>query len=258
MSSFRVQLNDPKAGGQRVTARPPKLAFDGVSEPTRRSKKVFLWVALGFAGLIAAAAIGLFVYYQSLKGTPEYSLAVLVDAAKRDDRAEMDTVVDINAVVEDFLPQITDKAVELYGRGQNPQVIERAKRLATPLMPAVKERARAELPRVIRERTNEFGYVPFFAMVMGADRYLDIVVTGDVAVVKSKIAERPLELKMRRNGDRWQIVGVREEQIALGIARKIGQEIMYIASSGSRSAADRFGVGNLAELIRQAEEELVK
>lgn len=254
MSRFRVQLDDPNVSGQRVSARPPKLAFDGVSEPTRRSKKVFLVVSLVFAAIASAVAIGLFAYYQSLKDTPEYSLALLVDAAKRDDRAEMDTVVDINAVVDDFMPQITDKAVELYGRGQPAHVIERAKKLAMPLLPAVKERARAELPRVIRERTNEFGYVPFFAMVMGADRYLDIAVTGDIAIVKSKIPERPLELKMRRNGTRWQIVGVREEQIAQGIARKIGQEIMYIASSGNRSAADRFGVGNLAELIREAEE----
>jgi len=155
------------------------------------------------------------------------------------------------------MPQVTGKAIELYGRGQPPEVLKKVARLALPLLPAVKERARAELPRVIRERTARFGSVPFFAMVMGADRYLDISITGNIAIVKSKIPEHQLEMKMERVGDRWQIVGVRDEQLATAIARKVGQEIMAIAVGGGRNAADQFGIGNLTELLKQAEE-LVK
>ena len=254
MSNFRVELDNPKLEPNSSGARPPKLSFEGVTEPTRRASRVFLTVGLSAVAVLLALVIGFFVYYQTLKDTPQYSLALLVDAAKRDDRAAIDSVIDTDGVVDDFLPQVTDKAVELYGRGQPPQVIERAKRLAIPLLPAVKDRARAELPRVIRERTKEFGYVPFFAMVMGADRYLAISVDGDTATVTSKIPDRPLELKMRRNGKRWQIIGVREETVATNIARKIGQEIMAIAANGGKSAADQFGIGNLSDLIRQAED----
>ena len=125
------------------------------------------------------------------------------------------------------------------------------------MVPAVKDRARTELPRVIRERTESFGNVPFFAMVMGADRYLDITVTDDTALVKSKMPEHPLEIKMRQSGDRWQIVGVKDEQLATDIARKIGQEIIAIAMNGSEKEANRIGIGNLADLLRQAED-LVK
>jgi hypothetical protein len=208
-------------------------------------------------GLVAVGGIGFFLYYQSFKDTPQYSLALLVDAAKRDDKEQVNAIVNIDAVVEDFVPQITNKAVEMYGRGQPPEVLRKVARLALPLLPAVKERAKAELPRVIRERTSQFGSVPFFAMVLGADQYLDIRIDGDVAIVKSKLPDHQLEMKMRRNGDRWQIVGVRDEQVATAIARKIGQEIMAVAVGGAKSAADRFGIGNLTELLRQAEE-LVK
>ncbi len=203
------------------------------------------------------AGVGAWVYYQSLKSTPQYSLALLVDAAKRDDKAEIAKLVDIDGVVDDFVPQITNKAVELYGRGQPPEVLKKVARLALPLLPAVKERARAELPRVIRDRTARFGSVPFFAMVLGAEKYLDISVNGDTAIVKSKIPEHPLEMKMKWNGDRWQIVGVRDEQLATAIARKIGQEIMAVAVGGGKKAADEFGIGNLTQLLKQAEE-LVK
>lgn len=220
-------------------------------------KNPFAIACLVVLGLIAVGGIGFLIYYQSLKDTPQYSLALLVDAAKRDDRGQVNSLVNTDAVVEDFVPQITNKAVEMYGRGQPPEVLRKVARLALPLLPAVKERAKAELPRVIRERTSRFGSVPFFAMVLGADQYLDIKVNGDEAIVKSKLPEHQFEVKMRRNGDRWQIVGVRDEQVATAIARKIGQEIMAIAVGGGRQAADQFGIGNLTDLLKQAEE-LVK
>jgi hypothetical protein len=253
MSSFRVQLNDPPtASSQHVSPRAP--AFEGIPAPKGRSKRL-IFIAAVLVSLVLVTAAGGYLYYLSFKGTPQYSLAMVVDAARRDDKAELGSLIDIDAVVDDFVPQITGKAIELYGRGMPPRTIAQVERLATPLMPAVKDRARAELPRIIRERTQKFGYVPFFAMVMGADRYLDITITGDVALVKSKLSDHPLEMTMRRNGDRWQIVGVREEQLATDIARKIGQEIIAIAAGGlTKKTADTFGVGNLAELLRQAEE----
>jgi hypothetical protein len=208
-------------------------------------------VVLGVV-LVGGAAFG--IYYQSLKSSPQYSLALLVDAAKRDDRSEIAALVDIDAVVEDFVPQITNKAVELYGRGQSPELLKRIARIAMPLLPAVKERARAELPRVIRERTSRFESVPFFAMVLGADRYLDISIDGDMATVRSKLADRPLELRMKRSSNRWQIVGIKEEQVATAIARRIGEQVMAVATGGGKQAADQYGMGNLADLLRQAEE----
>jgi hypothetical protein len=196
-------------------------------------------------------------YYQSLKKTPQYSLALLVDAAKRDDKAEIDGLVDINSVVDDFMPQVTDKAVELYGRGLPPQTIQKVAALAQPLLPAVKDRARAELPKAIRSRSEKYGSVPFFMMVFGAGSYFDITIAGDTAVTKSKNADRPLEMTMRRNGGQWQIVGLKDDQLATDMARKVGQEIIAIAMNGGKATADKFGIGNLSDMLRQAEE-LVK
>ena len=218
------------------------------------TKRLFVITGLVVLSMILIGGVAGLIYYQSLKGTPQYSVALLVDAAKRDDKAEIDSLVDIDAVVDDFLPQITNKAVELYGRGLQPAMIDRIAAVAAPILPAVKQRARAELPRVIRERSEEFGYVPFFGMVMGAQRYLDIKIDGNTAVVKSKIKNHPLEIAMRREGNVWRIIAVKDEPLATDIARKIGQEIIAIASNGGRDTANQFGIGNLSDLLRQAEE----
>jgi hypothetical protein len=205
------------------------------------------------AAVIVVVSMGCFIYYQQLKRSPQYSLALLVDAAKRDNKAKIEALVNYDAVVESFVPQITGKAVELYGRGLPQQTIDRLTGLARPLMPSVKERARAELPRVIRDRTAKFSYVPFSAMVLGAERFVDVRLDGGGrAYVSSKLAERPLQVEMRRSGDLWQIVSVKEEQVATDIARKIGQEMILIASKGGRR--DSPDVGALSELIREAEE----
>jgi hypothetical protein len=160
-----------------------------------------------------------------------------VEAARRDDQAEMDKFVSIDSVVDEFVPQITGKAVELYGRGLPPHTIDRVARVATPVMPALKQRARAQLPNLIRKKTERFESVPFAAMVLGAERYLDIRPDGDSAIIRSRLPEHAFEVRMQRNGSGWKIVGVRDEALATEIAQKVGQEIIAVASNGGATAA---------------------
>jgi hypothetical protein len=198
--------------------------------------------------LVGVALIGGLIYWQSLKSSPQYSLALLVDAAKRDDQAAVAMLVDSDAVVEDLLPQVVEKAVEIYGRGQPDLVIQRAMRVAQPLMPAAKKKAREELPGLIRRETSKFGDVSFPLMVLGAGRYLDIRLDGDKALIKRKGSDENLEVIMVRNGGLWKIVAVRDEQTAGEIAKRIGQEIIAMSVSGNKSG---LGVKSIDALIDQ-------
>ena len=218
-------------------------------------KRIFKVILIALAAIVVIAGSGCYIYWQQQKGTPQYSLALIVDAARRDDSAQLDSLVDIDAVADDFLPQITGKAYEMYGRGLPQQRVGDLQRIAAPLMPAVKERARAELPRVIRDRTEKFDNVPFAAMVLGADRYLDINVQGDTAQIISKIPNRPLDLKMQRNGDKWKVVGIRDDKLAENIAQRVGQELIAVAKTGDiETAGQRLGVQNLQNVLKQAQE----
>ena len=225
----------------------------GERGPSNRSRTVA--IIAGVLGLaVLAVFVGGFLYWKSLEGTPQFSLAMLIDAARRDDQASIDRYIDTGAVVEDFVPQITSKAVELYGRGISDPVLQRLRLVAAPILPSVKERARAELPRVIRERTDRFENIPFAAMVIGVDRYLHITHQDDIAIVRSKLPEHAFEVKMRRAGREWQIIGVKDDRLSTDIARKVGQEMILIAAKGLQSPDQRLGIGNLADILRQAEE----
>jgi hypothetical protein len=238
---------------------PKKLFVPEASDyqkPKKRGKFAKILTILGatLIAILLIGAIGGYFYWQSLKATPQYSLALLVDAARRDDQKTIDELVDTNAVVDDFMPQITDKAVELYGRGLPPQTVAKVAQVAAPLLPAVKQRARSEVPGLIREKTQKFESVPFWAIALGAGGMLDIQQNGDKAVIKSSLQERPLEVTMKRNGTKWQIVGVKDEVLARRIAEKVGQEIIAAARKGGiEKAGKQLGIENLQDILKETE-----
>ncbi|HVF46722.1 MAG TPA: hypothetical protein VNA17_04060, partial [Pyrinomonadaceae bacterium] len=73
MSNFRVQLDNPPA----AAVSSPKISLEPFSNAERRSKQLFLIGFASVAGIILTAIGGVFLYYQSLKDTPQYSLALL-------------------------------------------------------------------------------------------------------------------------------------------------------------------------------------
>lgn len=226
----------------------------------RKKRGVFVKV-LGVLGIVLAvfllvAGVGGYLYWRSLKATPQYSLALLVDAARRDDAKQIEQLVDTDAVVESFIPQITKEAVDLYGRNLPPPQILKVKDSAAPLMPAIKQRAREKLPSVIREKTRPFENVPWWAIALGADRAVEITTDKDAALVKSKIPEREIEVTMKKNGDLWKVVAIKDERLARRIAEEIGQELIAAAANkGSvKEAGKKLGVQNLQEMMKKVED----
>ncbi len=255
MSKFVVDLEKQESTVAKTDIATPQ--FGEYQAPKKPSVFFRILKILGIAlGLILIiGAIGGYFYWQRLKKTPQYSLALMVDAARRDDQKAIDELIDTDATVDDFMPQITGKAVELYGRNLPPATIARIAQVAAPVLPVVKQRARAEIPNLIREKTKKFASVPFWAIVIGADRFLDITQETEKAFVKSKMLDRPLELTLKPSGDKWQVIGLKDEELARRIAEKIGQEIIALEKNGgTRKAGANLGVENLQEVLKQAQD----
>ena len=92
MSKFVVNTGDPAIGD------PPK--FGGYAKPKRggRVKKIFAIIGISLALFAGIGAIGGYFYWRSLQDTPQYSLALIIDAARRDDQTTIDQLVDSDAV----------------------------------------------------------------------------------------------------------------------------------------------------------------
>jgi hypothetical protein len=278
MSQFVVNLSEPEKDEEQQTVVGKKTAGTNASnqagvtnvaqkaEETNTEKpkkrggcgKILGISAIVLGIFLFIGAVAAYFYWQGVKTSPQYSLALLVDAARRGDQKAIDELVDTDAVVESFLPQVTDKATELYGRNLPTDKISKVKDAATPLMPAIKQRARAEVPRVIQEKTDKFAGVPYWAIAIGAGYYLDVKTQGETAIINSQIPERQFELTMKRNGDKWRVVGIKDEALAKRIAETIGQELIAITTrEGLKKASEKMNAPGL-ETIKKKIDDLFK
>ena len=256
MSRIVVDLVEPKKSETVETRQANAPDFGEYQKPKKQNVFVKVLGVLGISlvVILIIGIIGSYFYWQSLKTTPQYSLALLVDAARHDDQQTIDEFVNTDAIVDDFMPQITGKAIELYGRGLPPSTIQKVAQVAAPFLPIVKQRARMEIPNLIREKTEKFANIPSWAIAISADRYLDITQDSDRATVKSKLQDQPLEIVLKRNGNRWHVVGVKDEELAKRIAEKIGQDLIAIAKKdGIKKAGEQLGVSNLEDVLKNAE-----
>ena len=209
--------------------------------------------------LVAVSAVAGFLYWRHVKSTPQYSLALIVEATKADDTEQLERLIDTDAAVDAFLPQIVEQAVDMYGRGLPPTLVKHITSIATPFLPVVKKRARAELPKVLREKTRMFEDVPFWVAVFGAERLLNFEYKENGTVtVTGKQENRPFELTMKRNGEVWQVVGVKDRAFAKRIAEKFGQEMIAAAKNRGKQRIERLGkevgIPNLGEIIKKTED----
>jgi hypothetical protein len=176
-------------------------------------------------GLIVALLVGSYVWWQGFKKSPPYSLALLLDAAQRDDTQAVESLIDADKIADGFAPQVIES---LAGPGSQlpPQVRAALPAVIPPLIPRVRETMRDEIARALKELPqNEASRLPFFAKALGVRQATNVEERGDAATVKFKAGERPVELSMRREGERWKVVTVKDPQLASEIAARLAASL---------------------------------
>jgi hypothetical protein len=185
---------------------------------------------LGVTGLVVAAAllvllVGSYTWYQGFKKSPPYSLALLVDAAQHDDVRAVETMIDSDQIAQGFVPQVVEN---LAGAGSQLPPQARASLTATlpALLPRVRETMRDEVARALKGFPQNGGSnLPFFVKALGVRQVATVVERGEVATVNVRAGERPVELSMRRDGERWKLVAVKDPQLASDIATRLAASL---------------------------------
>ena len=185
---------------------------------------------LGVTGVIVIGAllvllVGSYAWWQSFKKSPPYSLALLLDAAQHDDVQAVETMIDADQIAQGFVPQVIDN---LAGTGSQLPPQARASLTATlpALLPRVRETMRDEIARAMKGLSqNDSSNLPFFVKALGVRQAATVVERGDAATVTVKAGERPVELSMRRDGERWKLVTVKDPQLASDIATRLAASL---------------------------------
>jgi flagellar biosynthesis regulator FlaF len=190
-----------------------------------RAGRVLGVTGLIVIGVLLVLLVGSYAWWQSFKKSPSYSLALLVDAAQHDDVQAVETMIDADQIAQGFVPQVIEN---LTGAESQLPPQARASLTATlpALLPRVRETMRDEIARVMKGLSqNESSSLPFFVKALGVRRASTVVERGDAATVNVKAGERPVELSMRRDGERWKLVTVRDPQLTADIATRLAASL---------------------------------
>jgi hypothetical protein len=190
------------------------------------------WAGLILGGLLLVAFAASFFWWQQYKTTPAYSLALVVDATQRNDGEAFDRVVNMDKVVDNFLPQVAQTATGGLASDVVASLRTQLQSLAPGVMAAVKQDIKEEIRKRINEVAGSSGARPFFLTALAIPLKADISESDETAKATINSGAHQVELTMERlDGGYWRVIALRDEALAGRIANNI---VKYLPGSGSQ------------------------
>lgn len=178
---------------------------------------------LGITALLLAviAAAGIFFWWQHYQTKPAYSLALLIDAAQRNDTATVNQFLDTQKIVTSLTSQVTDSAAGRYGVELDPAARGRVAAFLTNPGPSVQQTIQEEMAKRMAELAQQSEGKPVWVVALTLPYVMKITTEGDVAQVVVTAPGRTAELTMARSGERWQVTSVKDDAVVKQIIDKV-------------------------------------
>jgi hypothetical protein len=188
--------------------------------------------ALIIIGVVLVLLVATYAWWRSFEKSPAYSLALLVDAAQRDDTQAVESLINADQIAQGFIPQVVDRLAAGQGAQLTPQARAQLNNVMPQLLPRVRETVRDEVAGELKGLSkSDATRTPFFVKALGVRGLADVKEQGDTAAVAVKLEGRALDLTMRRDGDRWRVVTVKDDQLATDIAARLASSIPATATA---------------------------
>jgi hypothetical protein len=182
-----------------------------------RAGRVLGFIAIVLVVVIVGALVGGYFWWRHYQTQPAYSLALLVDAAQRNDGAEMDRLLDLDKITTDFVAQVKAR---VPGSSLLPAQIEQT------LTPKLKPTVRDELIKELQRLTKQANGKPFPLVALAVPYFVDIKQNGNAATAEMKLQDEQIKLTMQADAaGRWQTVAVQDDKLADLIADSVKKNL---------------------------------
>lgn len=184
------------------------------------------WLVLIGGGLLIAGFAAVLSLWQYYKTTPAYSLALLVDAAQRNDAAALDRVIDMEAVVDNFVSQVEQRTAGVPDSDVAASLRTQLQSLAPGVTESVKQIVKEEIRNQINEMAGSTGARPFFLTALAIPFKANIIESGGraKATISSRGSQAELHME-RRSGSHWRVISMRDDALAERIVKNIVKDL---------------------------------
>ena len=178
--------------------------------------RVLLVIAVVLILIVGGVIAGGYFWWRSYQKSPAYSLALLVDAAQRNDTPTIDTILDNDKVTEDFVSQVRQKTAGSYSAAINSLFSNQADSIAAKLSPKLKETVHEQIILEVQRITAPAAGKPFCLVALFIPRFVDIKQENDYAVVNVKAEQ--IQLTMNAAEARWRVVAIQDDTLSQLVA----------------------------------------
>ena len=223
----RIVINLDQPGGVPRTTplRSRSRARDG-----RRWPKVLGILAAFCVAIVVIVGIALFFWWRHYQKTPAYSLALIVDAAQRDDMVAFRNQLDDEQIARNLVASVREKASSRYGLALSDSLQKKIDDLLPALWPQFKDRVHTEVAKEVKEFSSRAKSKPFVVVALAISSLVTIAMDGDNARVTTPLADRPVEVALRRNGDRWKVVDFKDDVLVQRVVDSMMKDLPPIGA----------------------------
>ncbi|HEV8426906.1 MAG TPA: hypothetical protein VGQ41_03265 [Pyrinomonadaceae bacterium] len=196
----------------------------------RRWPRVLAILALMVLLVVVVAAAGGFLLLRRYQSTPTYTLALILDAAQRNDVAEFQKRIDDEEIAKNMVASVSQKAAARYGYALNSSIQQQIDTSIPALLPRMKQAVQDELLQVMKTFAAAPEQRSFVSLVGAVQSLMTVTAEGDSAKATGKIAGHNIELSMRRDADRWKVIDVKDEVIVQHVVDNVMKDLPAIGS----------------------------
>jgi len=195
-------------------SQPQQLRNVALATPRRsRWPRVLGFLALSLVIIALFAATGGYFWWRHYQTTPGYSLALMLDAAQRDDLTTFEKFTDLDKIVEDLAGQATQKAESQFGVALNATTRKQIETMVPSLLPQLKVSVRDALAQQIKDFSAQSTPKPFIVIALAVPTLVKITTVENSATIAANMNGRPVELTMQKNADLWKVVALKDDTL---------------------------------------------
>jgi hypothetical protein len=193
---------------------------------TRRGlARTLIIIAMVLLLLVGGLVGGGYAWWRHYQNGPAYSLALLADAAQRDDTAAIDSLFDNDKVTDDFVTQVRQRATGSFLSEISSTWSAQTNAAMQTLTPKLKQTVHDSFVSELKRLTEPAAGKPFILVALAINRFADIKQENNVARATVNIKDEHLELTMQQDGGRWRIIAVQDDKMAQQIAEGVKQNL---------------------------------